>query len=354
MSKFRFILFALLILLVALPVTAQDTLIGLGSSDMLGEFLVDSEGMTLYMFPNDPLGESVCVDTCLERWPALTVESMDDITAAEGIPGAFSTVERPDGTLQVAYNEMPLYYWQNDEAPGDTLGHGVGRVWWVVPPATVYAFRHGDLPAVLVGPDGMTLYLFTNDVGGESACYDQCAENWPPLLVESEEDLVPGVLLLGEFGTTERTDGTLQVTYNNMPLYYFAQDAAIGDMMGEGRGDVWYTVPPETVGVASNDELGDFLVDAEGMTLYLFTNDEEGVSNCADDCTENWPPFTVRPVEILTAGTGIEGELATIERADGGMQVTYNGMPLYFFAEDAAPGDTTGQGRGDVWWVVEP
>jgi predicted lipoprotein with Yx(FWY)xxD motif len=210
------------------------------------------------------------------------------------------------------------------------------------------------MPAVLVGPDGMTLYLFTNDVDGESACYDQCAENWPPLLVESEEDLVPGVLLQGEFGTTERTDGTLQVTYNNMPLYYFAEDMELGDMTGEGRGDVWYTVAPETVAVSSSDELGDFLVDAEGMTLYLFTNDEEGVSNCADDCVENWPPLTVRPVEILTAGTGIEGELATIERADGGMQVTYNGMPLYFFAEDAVPGDTTGQGRGDVWWVVEP
>jgi predicted lipoprotein with Yx(FWY)xxD motif len=48
------------------------------------------------------------------------------------------------------------------------------------------------------------------------------------------------------------------------------------------------------------------------------------------------------------------GELGTITRADDSVQVTYNGMPLYYFAQDMLPGDTTGQGRGDVWWVVAP
>jgi predicted lipoprotein with Yx(FWY)xxD motif len=338
-----------------MPLIAQDALIGLGNTDALGDFLVGPEGMTLYMYPRDPLGESVCVDTCLERWPALLVDSADDITVVDGVPGEFSAVERPDGTMQVAYNGMPLYYFQRDEAVGDTNGQGVGKVWWVVPPATVYAFRHGDAPAVLVGPTGMTLYLFTNDEPGVSNCYDQCAENWPPLLVDSADGFVPGVLLSGEFGTTERTDGTLQVTYNDWPLYYFAGDEARGDTNGEGRGDVWFTIAPETVAVGSTDELGDFLVNYEGLTLYLFTNDEPGVSNCAEECAENWPPFTVQATDPLVAGNGVMGELGTIERADNGrFQVTYNGMPLYFWNEDAAPGDTNGQGLGDVWFVVEP
>ncbi len=354
MFSWRNLILVVCIFLVTLPALAQDNLIGLGSTEELGDFLVDSEGITLYMFPRDPLGETVCYDACAERWPPLIVESADAITAAEGIPGEFSTVERTDGTLQVAYNGMPLYYWQNDEAPGDTLGHGVGNVWWVVPPATVYAFRHGDMPAVLVGPTGMTLYTFTNDEPGVSNCVDDCAVNWPPLTVESADAVVPGVNLWGEVGTIERADGTLQVTYNGWPLYYFAEDMAIGDMNGEGRGERWYVVAPETVAVSSSEELGDFLVGFNGETLYMFTNDEAGVSNCVDDCAEAWPPYIYQENPTLVGGPGVMGELGTIERADGAMQVTYNGMPLYFFAEDTGPGDTTGQGRGDRWFVVAP
>ncbi|MBZ0292299.1 MAG: hypothetical protein K8L99_06995 [Anaerolineae bacterium] len=354
MSWKQKLLVVLCLLVLVLPVAAQDTLIGLSSSDDLGEFMVGPDGMTLYMFTRDPLGETVCYDQCAENWPPLTVESADQVTAAEGIPGEFSTVERTDGTLQVAYNGMPLYYWARDEAPGDTTGQGVGSVWWVVPPATVYAFAHGDTASVLVGPDGMTLYMFTNDEDGVSNCYDQCAANWPPLTVESADAIVPGVNLWGELGTTERTDGTLQVTYNGMPLYYWKDDAALGDMTGEGVGDVWYTVPAETVAVSSSDELGDFLVANNGKTLYMFTNDEPGVSSCYDQCAENWPPLIVAAETKLGSGPGAEGTLGTTERTDGSLQVTYNDMPLYFWKDDAAPGDTTGQGVGDVWYVVAP
>jgi predicted lipoprotein with Yx(FWY)xxD motif len=107
-----------------------------------------------------------------------------------------------------------------------------------------------------------------------------------------------------------------------------------------------------TVMTAETPELGTFLVDAEGMTLYLFTNDTEGVSNCEGDCLANWPAFTAE--DPLTLPEGVPGELTQIERSDGSMQVAYNGMPLYYWIGDKAPGDTTGQGVGDVWFVVEP
>jgi predicted lipoprotein with Yx(FWY)xxD motif len=88
------------------------------------------------------------------------------------------------------------------------------------------------------------------------------------------------------------------------------------------------------------------------MTLYTFANDEAGVSNCADECAEAWPPFTVGSADALVAPEGLPGELGTIERADGALQVTYNGLPVYFYDEDEAPGDTLGNGVGDVWSVA--
>ncbi len=105
------------------------------------------------------------------------------------------------------------------------------------------------------------------------------------------------------------------------------------------------------VQVASSD-LGDHLVDGDGKTLYLFTPDAQGdTSACTGDCAATWPPL----VGPATAGDGADGSLlGTISRDDGATQPTYNGWPLYYFAADAAPGDTNGQGVGDVWWVIDP
>ncbi len=107
------------------------------------------------------------------------------------------------------------------------------------------------------------------------------------------------------------------------------------------------------VGVDSQGPLGPFLVDADGMTLYLFTRDERNASNCSGGCADAWPPLLVEG-EPIAAGGIRPDRLATIEREDGGSQVTYNGKPLYYFANDEKPGDTLGQDRGDVWFVVSP
>lgn len=355
MSKFKFVLVFVLLAVLVSAAFAQDTLVNVASNDDLGEFLVGEGGMTLYIFTPDPLGETVCYDRCAENWPPLLVESADDITYDMSIAGTFGTVERTDtDSLQVTYNGLPLYYFANDAAAGDVNGQARGNVWWVVPTGEVYLLRNDELGHILVGPNGMTLYLFSNDEMGDSVCYDQCAENWPPLLVESADALSGDPRLPGELGTTERTDGTLQVTYNGWPLYYFIRDEAIGDTVGEAANDVWWTISPEVALVGSTDELGSFLVDANGMTLYMFTNDEMGVSNCAETCLENWPAFTLYEGDRLFAEASIMGEWGTLTRDDGAVQITYNGMPLYYFAGDEAPGDVNGQGLNDVWFVVEP
>lgn len=125
--------------------------------------------------------------------------------------------------------------------------------------ATSVMVAETDLGPVLVGPEGMTLYMFVNDGPDESACYDSCATAWPPLLIDGDpvagEGVDPALL-----GTTERTDGGMQLTYNGMPLYYYAQDSAPGDVVGQGVGGAWYVVNSagEPVTAAPGEDLPDY------------------------------------------------------------------------------------------------
>ena len=107
-----------------------------------------------------------------------------------------------------------------------------------------------------------------------------------------------------------------------------------------------------TVMVAESD-LGQILVDGEGRTLYLFTPDEAGEPTCYDACATNWPPLLADgEIEV---GEGLDdSDFSTATRTDGGDQVKIGTWPLYYFANDAAPGDTNGQGQGGVWFVVSP
>jgi predicted lipoprotein with Yx(FWY)xxD motif len=106
-----------------------------------------------------------------------------------------------------------------------------------------------------------------------------------------------------------------------------------------------------SIEVSNQGSAGPHLVDADGMALYLFTKDERNISNCSGGCAEAWPPLLT--IDSTSAGDGLDSEkLSTFEREDGSQHVTYNGKPLYYFANDADAGDTLGQDRGDVWYLV--
>ncbi|USQ79837.1 hypothetical protein NF556_19975 [Ornithinimicrobium faecis] len=123
-------------------------------------------------------------------------------------------------------------------------------------------------------------------------------------------------------------------------------DAMTDDVAGETGGEA---VGPGPVVSTAETELGPILVDGEGMTLYLFTQDSVDTSVCFDDCLAAWPVLEGEPA----AGDGADdGLLGSFEREDGTIQATYDGWPLYYFAQDQAPGDVTGQAVHDVWWVV--
>lgn len=107
-----------------------------------------------------------------------------------------------------------------------------------------------------------------------------------------------------------------------------------------------------TVGVTNDMTLGAFLTGQNGMTLYVLTKDTADTSTCSGTCATNWPPLSVASGATITPPSGATATFATITRSDGTMQVTYNHMPLYYFAGDSAAGDTKGQGKSGVWFVA--
>src|SRR5262249_31764680 len=94
--------------------------------------------------------------------------------------------------------------------------------------------------------------------------------------------------------------------------------------------------------------------DSQGKTLYMFTNDKPGVSNCSGECASFWPPLTVDASTLPSGPDAIAPGLGTTTRDDGTQQVTYNGMPLYYWVKDVKPTDTLCQGVNGVWFVVAP
>ncbi len=92
------------------------------------------------------------------------------------------------------------------------------------------------------------------------------------------------------------------------------------------------------------------------MTVYLFVADHAATSTCYSSCAQVWPPVLTNGAPV--AGTGATASLlGTTMRTDGKAEVTYNGHPLYYFATDKKPGDTTGQGVnsfGELWYVLSP
>ena len=330
-----------------------------------GAILADANGRTLYMFVPDNRSDSVCYGDCEGTWPVF----YSPATSAGGIDASLmATTDRTDGTVQVTFNGWPLYYFAGDQGAGETNGQGRGEVWYVVSATgdPLLAADQGinqltvvdsDFGQILADDAGNTLYIFVPDNRSDSVCYGDCEAAWPVFHVPSwNGDGVDGSLV----ASTDRTDETKQVTYNGWPLYYFANDEAPGDTNGQGRGNVWYVVSATGDPLAAADqginqltlvdsEFGQILADADGNTLYGFVPDAQGESTCYGDCEAAWPVFYVPSWN----GDGVDGSLvASTDRTDETKQVTYDGWPLYYFANDEAPGDTNGQGRGDVWYVV--
>jgi predicted lipoprotein with Yx(FWY)xxD motif len=100
-----------------------------------------------------------------------------------------------------------------------------------------------------------------------------------------------------------------------------------------------------TVSTTQVSGVGTALVDPNGAVLYYLATEKPGSIMCTGSCAALWPPLVLPSgTTSASAGSGVTGKLGTIQRPDGGTQVTYNGKPLYTFVSDKNPGDATGQG----------
>lgn len=146
-------------------------------------------------------------------------------------PSAAPATEAPSSTAPAS--EAPSESAAASESPSAAAGGGV-----------TVNLTTNPLGSILTGADGKTLYIFTADSGGKSVCNGDCATAWPPLMGDSAPTLGTG-LDTADFSTITRDDGTKQVAFYGMPLYYFAADTAAGDTKGQGLNDKWYVVGAE-------------------------------------------------------------------------------------------------------------
>jgi predicted lipoprotein with Yx(FWY)xxD motif len=223
--------------------------VSLSSKEGVGNFLVDSKGMTLYYFAKDSIDKSNCTGACLTAWPAYYAENL---TVKQPLNKSdFEEITRDDGSSQATYKGWPLYYYQNDAKPGDILGQGVANIWYVMtdPFYTVMVQNQTSVGGnYLVDAKGMTLYYYKSDRQGTSTisamsnCTGACLTEWPPFY--AEEIVVPSLMKTGDFSTYKRQDGSEQLLYKGWPLYQHATDKKSGDTTGQGDNNLWFVVKP--------------------------------------------------------------------------------------------------------------
>jgi predicted lipoprotein with Yx(FWY)xxD motif len=135
-----------------------------------------------------------------------------------------------------------------------------------------------------------------------------------------------------------------------------ADDQGIGDASVPGQGDGTGVSQNLILGISASQALGTYLSAYNGMAVYAYAPDKQapGTSKCVGGCAAIWPPYTVKSASDIHVSPATTGKVSTITRADGSLQVTYNGQPLYFYAKDTSTSDTLGQGVGGAWSVVKP
>ena len=226
------------------------------------------------------------------------------------------------------------------------------------PKPGVMLSTNSTLGNILVDEKGMTLYFFSKDANGQSACTEGCLANWPVFYAANLE--IGSGLDQADFAVITRSDGKAQITYKGWPLYYFANDNAAGDVNGEGVKNVWYVAKPDysvmlaagqLVGADGKNYRSDYtegtettlyLTDAMGRTLYTFKKDSTNNNNFTKpDFSNNsvWPIAEITPDKVPTGFNANDfGQIDVF----GKKQLTYKGWPLYYFGQDTKRGETKG------------
>lgn len=231
--------------------------------------------------------------------------------------------------------------------------------------------------SVLTDKDGKTLYFFSSDAAGTPTCTGGCETTWP--LYYSADASTDLNLNKAEVGEVTRADGRKQSTYRGYPLYYFAGDAAKGDVKGDGVGGIWFVAKPDYSLMLANAQLmgkvngtstnftntytvGDgktiYLTDNKGRTLYAFAPDKNGVNTYTKGATQEgiWPVYTSEVLNVPSAIAKTDVNVITVATISK-KQLTYKGWPLYYYVPDINRGDNqgflVGKTPGSVWPVLQ-
>jgi len=208
--------------------------------------------------------------------------------------------------------------------------------------------------SVLTNADGFTLYFFAPDSKGDSNCLGGCATTWPPF--NAAELTLDAGLNSNDFSTITRTDGAEQTTYKGWPLYAFSNDTSAGDINGDGAGGTWFVAKPDYSVMFSRSQLvgrdadgnetnlnssfepGDeetfYITDANGNTLYHFSNDENGTNNFTAADFSNNGVWRIFHTDILNVPSVLNIDGFGVIDVFGEAQLTYKGWPLYKFSGD--------------------
>lgn len=217
---------------------------------------------------------------------------------------------------------------------------------------------------------GFTLYVRDNDPLGESSCATAgCVSTWPPLLANNDATAEDPLTII------EREDGSMQWALRDKPLYFFSGDELAGDIKGEGKGG-FHVALTQPLAIGGNENAGQFFVgfgktlaakpiaegindsfvseeiNTSGLTLYTFSNDEPGKSNCFNQCAVVWPALLAGPNDVAKAPFSLVERAMNTEGATA-MQWAYRGKPLYYFFNDTQPGDTNGLAN-EAFSLVRP
>ncbi|MBO9676078.1 MAG: hypothetical protein J7577_21745 [Sphingobacteriaceae bacterium] len=226
---------------------------------------------------------------------------------------------------------------------------------------------------VLTDKDGKTLYFFASDATGVPTCVGGCETVWP--LYYSADASTDLNLNKAEVGEVTRTDGRKQSTYRGYPLYYYAGDAAKGDIKGDGVGGIWFVAKPDYSLMLANAQLfanntnytntyavgtGNtiYLTDSKGRTLYAFAPDKNGVNTYTKSTTQEgiWPVYESEVLGVPSAVAKADVSVITVATI-GKKQLTYKGWPLYYWISDVKRGDNLGivigKGPGLTWPVLQ-
>jgi predicted lipoprotein with Yx(FWY)xxD motif len=211
---------------------------------------------------------------------------------------------------------------------------------WVAAPDVTYRVVDPTLGPILTDASGRSLYTWDRDTDPNvSTCTGQCLTNWPLFTAAANAVASP------DWTIVTRDDGGRVWSFRGDPLYYFARDTAPGQVNGNQPAGTWHVVP--LIEWTEAGALGTILTDAAGRTLYTWDRDTEpNVSTCTGNCLTNWPLLTASANDV--GG----GDWTIVTRPDGARVWAYRGDPLYYYAQDTAPGQTAGNQPAGTWHVI--